>query len=64
MGYGDSCEVLTNKPSVGVAKKADTTPKRSVAEIRDVALSDYEVGSEVKADESLAGDIVDVSGTL
>ncbi len=50
LGYGDMREVLTNKPSVGHAKKADTTPKRFVREIRDVALSDYEVGSEVKAE--------------
>ena len=50
LGYGDMREVLTNKPSVGHAKKADTTPKRFVREIRDVALSDYEIGSEVKAD--------------
>ena len=63
LGYGDMREVLTNKPSVGHAKKADTTPKRFVREIRDVALSDYEVGSEVKADEFAAGDIVDVTGT-
>ena len=63
LGYGDLREVLTNKPSVGHAKKADTTPKRFVREIRDVALSDYEVGSEVKADEFAAGDIVDVTGT-
>jgi large subunit ribosomal protein L3 len=63
LGYGDMREVLTNKPSVGHAKKADTTPKRFVREIRDVALSDYEIGSEVKADEFAAGDIVDVTGT-
>ena len=62
LGYGDMREVLTNKPSVGHAKKADTTPKRFVREIRDGALSDYEVGSEVKADEFAAGDIVDVTG--
>lgn len=63
LGYGDMREVLTKKPSVGHAKKADTTPKRFVREIRDVALSDYEIGSEVKADEFAAGDIVDVTGT-
>ena len=34
LGYGDMREVLTNKPSVGHAKKADTTPKRFVREIR------------------------------
>ncbi|MFD1393562.1 50S ribosomal protein L3 [Lacticaseibacillus jixianensis] len=62
LGYGDKREVLSNKPSVGHAKKADTTPKRFIKEIRDVALSDYEVGKEVKADEFAAGDIVDVTG--
>lgn len=56
-------EVLTNKPSVGDAKKADTTPKRAGCEIRDESLVDYEVGSEVKADEAAAGDIVDETGT-
>ena len=63
LGYGDMREVLTNKPSQGHAKKANTTPKRFVKEIRDVALSDYEVGAEVKADAFAAGDIVDVTGT-
>jgi large subunit ribosomal protein L3 len=63
LGYGDKREVLSNKPSVGHAKKADTTPKRFIKEIRDVALSEYEVGNEVKADEFAAGDIVDVTGT-
>lgn len=63
LGYGDKREVLSNKPSVGHAKKADTTPKRFIKELRDVALSEYEVGKEVKADEFVAGDIVDVTGT-
>lgn len=63
LGYGDKREVLSNKPSVGHAKKADTTPKRFIKELRDVALSEYEVGKEVKADEFAAGDIVDVTGT-
>ncbi|MFD1484848.1 50S ribosomal protein L3 [Lacticaseibacillus baoqingensis] len=63
LGYGDKREVLSNKPSVGHAKKADTTPKRFIKEIRDVALSEYEVGKAVKADEFAAGDIVDVTGT-
>ncbi|KRO16949.1 50S ribosomal protein L3 [Lacticaseibacillus saniviri] len=63
LGFGDMREVLTNKPSQGHAKKAGTTPKRFIKEIRDVALSEYEVGAEVKADEFTAGDIVDVTGT-
>ncbi|WP_179395800.1 50S ribosomal protein L3 [Lacticaseibacillus absianus] len=63
LGYGDKREVLSNKPSVGHAKKADTTPKRFIKEIRDVALSEYEVGKTIAADEFAAGDIVDVTGT-
>ncbi|WP_125709077.1 50S ribosomal protein L3 [Lacticaseibacillus porcinae] len=63
LGYGDKREVLSNKPSVGHAKKADTTPKRFIKELRDVALSEYEVGKTVSADAFAAGDIVDVTGT-
>ncbi|WP_125706074.1 50S ribosomal protein L3 [Lacticaseibacillus daqingensis] len=63
LGFGDKREVLSNKPSVGHAKKADTTPKRFIKEIRDVALSEYEVGKEINAEEFAAGDIVDVTGT-
>ena len=62
LGFGDKREVLSNKPEAGHAKKADTTPKRFIKEIRDVALDDYEVGAEVKADTFAAGDIVDVTG--
>ncbi|WP_407892271.1 50S ribosomal protein L3 [Lacticaseibacillus sp. N501-2] len=62
LGYGDKREVLSNKPSVGHAKKADTTPKRFIKELRDVALSEYEVGKTVSADAFAAGDIVDVTG--
>ena len=63
LGFGDKRDVLTNKPAQGHAKKANTTPKRFIKELRDVVLSDYEVGSEVKADTFAAGDIVDVTGT-
>ncbi|KRM86882.1 50S ribosomal protein L3 [Lacticaseibacillus thailandensis DSM 22698 = JCM 13996] len=62
LGFDDKREVLSNKPEAGHAKKADTTPKRFIKEIRDVALDDYEVGAEVKADTFAAGDIVDVTG--
>lgn len=62
LGYGEKREVLSNKPSVGHAKKANTTPKRFIKEIRDVALDEYEVGGTVSADAFAAGDIVDVTG--
>ncbi|KRL13262.1 Ribosomal protein L3 [Schleiferilactobacillus perolens DSM 12744] len=62
LGFDDLRGVLSNKPAQGHAAKANTTPKRYIREIRDVALGDYEVGSEVKVDEFKTGDIVDVTG--
>ncbi len=63
LGYSDKRAVLTNKPEQGHAKKADTTPKRFIKEIKDVELGDYKVSEEIKADIFEAGDIVDVTGT-
>lgn len=50
-----------NKPELGHFKKADTTPKRFVKEVRD--MSGYELGSEIKADIFTSGELVDVTGT-
>ncbi len=44
-------------------KKAGTTPKRYVKEIRNVQISEYEVGQEIKADIFAEGEFVDVTGT-
>ncbi len=63
LGYQDKRAVLTNKPETGHAKKANTTPKRFIKEIKNVELGDYKVADEVKADIFEAGDIVDVTGT-
>ncbi|KRM04918.1 MAG: 50S ribosomal protein L3 [Liquorilactobacillus ghanensis] len=63
LGFDDLREVLANKPAKGHAAKAKTAPKRFAREIKDVALGDYKVGDEVKADVFEAGDIVDVTGT-
>lgn len=38
LGYADKRTVLTNKPEQGHAKKANTTPKRFIKEIKDVEL--------------------------
>ncbi|MFT8727256.1 MAG: 50S ribosomal protein L3 [Liquorilactobacillus ghanensis] len=62
LGFDDLREVLANKPAKGHAAKAKTAPKRFAREIKDVALGDYKVGDEVKADVFEAGDIVDVTG--
>ena len=56
-------EKLANKPEVGHMKKANTTPKRFLREIRGVDVASYELGSEVKADIFAEGEMVDVTGT-
>ncbi|MGG1635954.1 50S ribosomal protein L3 [Paenibacillus sp. FSL A5-0031] len=61
-GFSDKKESRSNKPEAGHAKKANTTPKRYVREIRGINLGDYEVGQEVKADLFTEGEFVDVTG--
>jgi large subunit ribosomal protein L3 len=63
IGFADKKESRANKPEKGHAAKANTTPKRFVRELRNVDLSQYEVGQEIKADIFAQGDIVDVTGT-
>ncbi|MBA9087337.1 large subunit ribosomal protein L3 [Fontibacillus solani] len=62
IGYADKKESRSNKPEAGHAKKANTTPKRYVREIRNVDLAGYEVGQEVKVDIFAEGEFVDVTG--
>lgn len=63
IGFADKKEKNATKPEVGHAKKANTAPKRYVKEFRGVALGEYEVGQELKADLFSEGEFVDVSGT-
>ena len=56
-------EKLANKPETGHLKKANTTPKRFLREIRGVNVEDYTLGQEVGADLFVAGEVVDVIGT-
>ena len=56
-------EKLANKPEMGHLKKANTTPKRFLKEIRGVDVSDYSLGQELKADVFTEGEMVDVTGT-
>ncbi|MCY9806623.1 50S ribosomal protein L3 [Lentilactobacillus senioris] len=63
LGFDDKRAVLSNKPADGHAKKANTNPKRFIKEIKDVELSDYSAGDEVKVDIFEPGDVVDVTGT-
>ena len=56
-------EKLANKPEMGHLKKANTTPKRFLKEIRGVNVSDYSLGQVIKADLFEEGEMVDVTGT-
>lgn len=56
-------EKNSNKPSMGHTKKANTTPKRFLREIRGVNVADYELGQTIGVDVFEAGEIVDVTGT-
>ena len=59
----DKREKLANKPEVGHMKKANTTPKRFLREIRGVNVNDYTLGQTIGVDIFEAGEIVDVTGT-
>ena len=62
LGFDSVKEKVSNKAKVGHTKKANTTPKRFLREIRGVDISAYTLGQEVKADLFLAGEMVDVTG--
>ena len=56
-------ENRSNKPETGHLKKANTTPKRFLRELRGVDVSGYSLGQEIKADVFSVGEVVDVTGT-
>ena len=56
-------EKLANKPEMGHLKKANTSPKRFLREIRGVDVNNYTLGQELKADIFTEGEMVDVTGT-
>ena len=55
-------EKLSNKPATGHTKKAGTTPKRFLREIRGVNVEDYTLGQVINVDIFEEGEMVDVSG--
>ncbi len=61
IGVTEKKESKASKASLGHTKKANTTPKRFLKEIRNV--SGYNLGDEIKADIFAIGEIVDVTGT-
>ncbi len=56
-------EKHSNKPKMGHLKKANTTPKRFLRELRGVDVSEYSLGQELKASIFSLGEMVDVTGT-
>ena len=56
-------ESLSTKAETGHAKKANTTPKRFLREIRGVNVNEYTLGQTIGVDVFEAGEIVDVTGT-
>ena len=62
LGTVEMKEKNSNKAKMGHTKKANTTPKRFLREIRGVNPADYTLGQTIKADTFQAGELVDVSG--
>ena len=64
LGFDTKREKLATKASVGITKKANTTPKLFFKEIRGVDINAYTLGQEITADIFTEGEVVDVTGTL
>ncbi len=62
LGVFEKKQKSANKAEIGHAKKANTTPKRFLKEIKD-ADGNYNVGDKILVDIFEVGDIVDVTGT-
>ncbi|MDN6162513.1 MAG: 50S ribosomal protein L3, partial [Atopostipes sp.] len=62
IGVGDKRDILSNQAEQGHVKKAETTPKRFVKEIRDAELGEVEVGNELTVELFEEIESVDVTG--
>ena len=63
VAYEQIREKLVNKPQMGVFKKAEVAPHRTLKEFKFENCKDYEVGAVIKCDIFSESDAVDVSGT-
>jgi len=63
LGAFDKREKVSNKPEMGHVKKANTTPKRFLKEIKGLDVTNYTVGQVIGVDFFEAGELVDVTGT-
>jgi len=62
-GFEEKKERLVNKPMSGHFKNAGIAPKKKLGEFRDLDISKFQLGVEVKVDSLFEkGDIVSVSG--
>ena len=62
LGVFEKKEKQASRPEMGNAKKANTTPKRYLKEIRDVD-NTYNIGDTISASIFSVGEVVDVTGT-
>ncbi len=62
LGVIDKKEKKATRQEIGHAKKANTTPKRFLKELRNVE-GEYQQGQILKADVFSVGELVDVTGT-
>lgn len=62
IAFSNKREKLVNAPLKGHFKKANTTPKRFLKELKGVDITAYQVGDEIKADVFNVGEMVDVTG--
>lgn len=63
LGAFDKKDKSSNSPEKGHVKKANTSPKRFLKEIRGVEACNYTLGQVIAADVFKSGDTVDVTGT-
>ena len=62
LGVVDKKEKNASRASIGHAKKASTTPKRFLKELRNVD-GEYQIGQTIDASLFEVGEVVDVTGT-
>lgn len=62
LGFEDKKELVTNEPDLGRFKKANTSPKRFVRELRVEDSNVYKLGQVIDVSIFQVGDFVDVTG--
>jgi large subunit ribosomal protein L3 len=63
LGFDETTEKALTKPELGQFKRANVKPCKVLKEFRLNSIEGYNVGDELKVDQFVAGDKVDVHGT-